>query len=161
MDKIVYITPNFAVTGALKEADFRIVAAMGFRSVINNRPDGEEQGQLSGTDEARLAADYGLGYRFIPAAKLDLFSDHVVSDMQQALGQLDGPILAHCKAGMRSAIAWAAATSHTQPIDEILAKVAAAGFDFDFLRDDFEALILPPPGAADVAEDILALTRAA
>ena len=161
MDKIVYLTPEFAVTGAIDAADFAIIRALGFRSVINNRPDGEEPGQLTGADEAALATSAGLGYRFIPAAKLDLFSDHVVGEMQSALQTLDGPILAHCKAGMRSAIAWAAASSHSQPIDEILDKVAAAGFDFDFLRDDFEALILPPPGAASITEDVLELTRAA
>lgn len=163
MDQIAYLTPDFAVTGTLNEADFRIAAAMGFRSIINNRPDGEEADQLSGTDEARLAAEYGLGYRFIPAAKLDLFSDEVVGEMQSAMKSLKGPILAHCKAGMRSAIAWAAATSHTQPIDDVLAKVAAAGFDFDFLRDDFEALVMPVPAAEHhvARQEPAPLTRAA
>ncbi len=161
MDKIVYITPEFAVTGALAAEDFAAIKALGFGSVINNRPNSEEAGQLSGDDEAALAKSAGLGYRFIPAAKLDLFSDHVVSEMQSALASLDGPVLAHCKAGMRLAIAWAAANSHTQPIDEVLEKVAAAGFDFDFLRDDFEALILPPPGASIATEQAVELTRAA
>lgn len=179
MDKVVYITPNFAVTGALKSADFRLISAMGFRSVLNNRPDGEEDGQLTGADEAALAATFGLGYRFVPAHKLDLFSDQVVAATQDALAALPGPVLAHCKAGMRSAIAWAAAVSHTQPLDDVMAKLAAAGFDFDFLRDDFEALVLPPattaasalavaaalPGAADAvtaaAAEEPALTRAA
>lgn len=146
MDKIVYITPRFAVSGELQPEDFKILRALGFRSVINNRPDGEAPDQLTGADEARLAASAGLDYRFIPAAKLDLFTDHVVQDMRQALAELDGPILAHCKAGMRSAIAWAAASSHEQPLDEVMELVTAAGFDFDFLRDDFEALVLPVAG---------------
>ena len=149
MDKIAYITPRFAVTGALTAADFRLIAAMGFRSVVNNRPDGEEAGQLTGADEAALAAAHGLAYRFIPAPKLELFSDGVVTAMQAALAELPGPVLAHCKAGMRSAIAWSAASSHSQPLDEVMAKVAAAGFDFDFLRDDFEALVLPSATAAE------------
>lgn len=178
MDKVVYITPSFAVTGALKAADFRMIAAMGFRSVLNNRPDGEEANQLTGLDEAALAAEHGLAYRFVPAAKLELFSDGVVAGMQEALSTLPGPILAHCKVGMRSAIAWAAASSHTEPLDDVMSKVAAAGFDFDFLRDDFEALVLPAatpavdapaadtalPGAvaaARSASEAPALTRAA
>lgn len=147
MDRIAYITPRFAVSGALEPEDFATIKALGFRSVINNRPDGEEPGQLTGAEEAALAAAAGLGYRFIPAAKLDLFSDRVVTAMQAALAELEGPVLAHCKAGSRSAIAWAAASSHIQPIDDVLEKVAAAGFDFDFLRDDFESLILPAPAA--------------
>lgn len=162
MDKIVYITPEFAVTGALTAADFAALRGRGFRAVINNRPDGEEPAQLTGSDEAALAAAAGLDYRFIPATKLDLFSDEVVGDMQDALAELDGPVLAHCKAGMRSAIAWAAARSHTLPIDDVLAQLTAAGFDLSFLRDDFEALVLPPPAAVPaVAEEMFALTRAA
>lgn len=154
MDKIVYLTPQFAVSGALEPEDFAAIAALGFRAVINNRPDGEEPAQLTAADEARLAEAAGLGYRFVPAAKLDLFTDGVVGGMRAALDELETPILAHCKAGMRSAIAWAAARSHEAPVDEIVAQLTAAGFDCDFLRDDFEALVLPDAAAAaDAAEE--------
>ena len=40
MNKIVHITPHFAVTGALRP-DFAQAAALGFKSIVSNLPDGE------------------------------------------------------------------------------------------------------------------------
>ncbi|HEX7075926.1 MAG TPA: sulfur transferase domain-containing protein, partial [Hyphomicrobiaceae bacterium] len=78
-------------------------------------------------------------FRHIPAGKQDLFADHVVESMADALNALDGPVLAHCYSGLRSAILWAAASARSQPVDCVLAAVRKAGFDLDFLRDELEA----------------------
>ena len=41
MNKITYITPNFAVTGALQPDDVAEAASLGFKSILSNLPDGE------------------------------------------------------------------------------------------------------------------------
>ncbi|MGD9783622.1 MAG: TIGR01244 family sulfur transferase [Hyphomicrobiaceae bacterium] len=138
MTEIVYITPEFAVTGALGPDDFAEIAGRGFRAIINNRPEGEEEGQLSAQAAAPLAWRHGLVYRHIPAGKLDLFTDAVVGATEDALANLEGPVLAHCKSGLRSAIVWAAARARHIPVDDILAALEGAEFDLDFLRDDLE-----------------------
>ena len=138
MDKIVYLTSSFAVTSALASADFAAAATLGFRAVISNLPDGEEAGQPSGRDEAGHAWRAGLKFAHVPASKLDLFTDTVVEDMAAAVRRLDGPILAHCKSGIRSAIIWAAASARQQPVDCVLETLAKAGFELDFLKDDLE-----------------------
>ncbi len=138
MDRIVYLTPRFAVTGALDNDDFAAVAAAGFKAVINNRPDSEETGQPEARSQAQRAWAAGLQYRHIPASKHDLFIDGVVTGMAEALAAFDGPVLAHCKSGLRSAIVWAAATARTEPVDHVLAQLEAAGFELDFLRDDLD-----------------------
>ncbi|MCB1520552.1 MAG: TIGR01244 family phosphatase [Hyphomicrobiaceae bacterium] len=138
MQDIVYITPNFAVTGSIDADDFARIAELGFKAVINNRPDGEEDGQLSGQTAAPASWRAGLIYRHIPVNKLEMFTDPVVGAMHEALAELDGPVLAHCKSGIRSAIVWAAARSRTQSVDDVLAALEKAEFDLDFLRDDLE-----------------------
>ncbi|MDX2289382.1 MAG: TIGR01244 family sulfur transferase [Hyphomicrobiaceae bacterium] len=138
MNEIVYITPGFAVTGALSEEDFPAVAAAGFRAVINNRPDGEEDGQPDARSQATRAWGAGLQYRHIGASKHDLFTDAVVSNMADALSALEGPVLAHCKSGIRSAIVWAAAAARSQPVGTVLERLDAAGFDLGFLRDELD-----------------------
>ena len=40
MAKIIQLEPDVAVAPQLVEADFAEIAARGFRSVVNNRPDG-------------------------------------------------------------------------------------------------------------------------
>ncbi len=138
MDTIIYITPTFAVTAALAPEDFADVAALGFKGVISNRPDGEEAQQMHGRVEAAHAWRHGLKFAHVPAAKLDLFTDPVVEGMADAIRAIDGPILAHCKSGVRSAIVWAAASARSQSVDCVIAALDAAGFDLDFLRDDLD-----------------------
>ena len=139
MKNIVYITPNFAVTGMPAAEDFETLAALGFKSVISNRPDHEENGQLTGRNEAVLAWRAGLRFLHIPAAKHDLFTDAAVEPMADALNSLEGPIVAHCQTGLRSAILWAAASARSDTVDCVLAALRQAGFALDFLRDDLEA----------------------
>jgi len=138
MNKITQITPHFAVTGALLPEDFAEVAAQGFKAVLSNLPDGESSRHPSGAEEAKLAADAGLGFRHIPATKAEVFSERVVDAMSAALGELQGPVLAHCASGVRSALAWAAAAARSQPAGCVLAVLADAGLDLSAIRDELE-----------------------
>lgn len=138
-DRIVYITPEFAVTGALTAEDFPAIAAAGFRSVISNRPDGEAGATMTARQESVAAWRSGLQFRHVPAAKHELLTDTVVEGMAEAVRRLDGPILAHCLSGQRSAIVWAAASARDGNIDCVLAALTQAGFELSFLRDDLEA----------------------
>lgn len=139
MNRIVPITPLFAVTGHLAQEDFAAAAAAGFRSVISNRPDGESPAYPDSSASAALAAAAGLGFRHIPATKFEVFSDRVVGGMTESLGALPGPVLAHCASGMRSAVAWAAAAARTQDAECVLRAMRAAGFNMDALRDELAA----------------------
>jgi len=155
MNRIVHITPHFAVTGALQPGDFAQAAAQGFKSIVSNLPDGESQAHPTSRQEAQLAADAGLGFRHIPVTKAEVFSDRVVGGMAQALSELEGPVLAHCASGLRSAVAWAAAASRGQSVDAVLAKLAAAGFNLEPIRHDLEDQhdpehVSPIPPALDV-----------
>jgi sulfide:quinone oxidoreductase len=138
MDKVIYITPGFAVTAALAPEDFAEVARLGFKAVVSNRPDREDAGQLTARAEAVHAWRAGLIFRHVPATKHELFTDAVVEGMGDALRALPGPVLAHCKSGLRSAILWAAASARTQPVDCVLAALKAAGFDVEAIRDDLD-----------------------
>jgi len=139
MDTITYITPGFAVTSALAPEDFAAAARLGFRSVLSNRPDSEDDGQLSARQEAVHAWRDGLVFRHVPVAKHDVFTDGAIEAMDRALRDLPGPVLAHCKSGLRSAILWAATSARSQSVDCVLAALAGAGYALDFLRDDLEA----------------------
>lgn len=138
MSKIIQITPSFAVAGQLEPEDFAHAAALGFRTIVNNRPDGEERGQLSAAEGRQAAEENGLAYVHIPATKHDIFTDTVVGQMADVVFAQNGPILAHCKSGQRSAIAWAAAAARGQPVTEVLATLEDAGLDYGFLRDELD-----------------------
>jgi sulfide:quinone oxidoreductase len=138
MNRIAHITPAFAVTGYLERADVAAAAALGFKAIVSNLPDGESARHPSGAEEARLAAEAGLGFRHIPATKHDVFDDRTVEAMGRALSELEGPVLAHCASGLRSALAWAAAAARGQPADCVLAALKAAGFNVEAIRGELE-----------------------
>jgi len=79
----------------------------GITTIINNRPDHEEAGQLT-AEEARTAAQaLGIEYHYLPMINGQPLSDTLVSDFKDALENSDGPVLAHCRSGMRSSFLWA------------------------------------------------------
>ena len=92
----------------------------------------------SAAEEAELAKAAGLGFRHVPATKSEVFSDRVVDGVARAAGELEGPVLAHCASGLRSAIAWAAAAARSQPADCVIAALKTAGFDLAAIRDELE-----------------------
>jgi sulfide:quinone oxidoreductase len=61
------LTPTLSVSPQLSEADLAQAARDGFRAIIDNRPDGEEPGQLSAADMEALAARHGMGFAHVPA----------------------------------------------------------------------------------------------
>ncbi len=146
MKEITHITSEFAVSGALSPGDFPNIAAMGFKSIISNLPDGESQAHPTSHEAAALARRSGLAYRHIPALKIDIFSDRVVDGLDRALRELPRPILAHCLSGQRSAIAWAAVAARREPAESVLAGLKAAGFDLEVIRDDLSAQSDRMPG---------------
>jgi uncharacterized protein (TIGR01244 family) len=154
VNRIVFLSPQFAVTGALRPEDFTTVAAQGFRSVLSNLPDGESSQYPSSTEEARLAASAKLGFRHVSATKSEVLSDRVVEGVNRALTELEGPVLAHCASGLRSAIAWAAAAARSQPAECVIAALKDAGFELAAIQDELQdqsgrAHPLPVPAALD------------
>ena len=136
---LTWITPEFAVTSALAPADLATLAAQGISAIVSNLPDGEDDTQMTAKSEAAHAWRAGLIFRHVPASKHDLFTDVVVEGMGDALRALKGPVVAHCKSGLRSAIIWAAASARSQPVDCVLAALEKAGFDLDLIRDDLDS----------------------
>ncbi|CFX33784.1 conserved protein of unknown function [Candidatus Filomicrobium marinum] len=138
MQTVTHLTPDFAVAGELSDADFEEAAASGFKAIINNRPDGEAPGQPTAASQKAIAEKHGLQYVHIPVNQANIFSDSVVGAMADTLAKLDGPILAHCKSGMRSAIVWAAASARTRPVAEVEKILSQGPFDLSFLHDELE-----------------------
>jgi uncharacterized protein (TIGR01244 family) len=120
LDKVSY------VAGQIMPADIARAAAAGVRTIVNNRPDGEELGQPAGAEIEAAARAAGLGYRHIPIA--GGFSPAQVEAMAQALEA--GPVLAFCKSGTRSTYAWALArASRGAATADLVEAAAAAGYD--------------------------------
>lgn len=139
MVRVKDLTPTLSVAGLLDDAGVRTARDAGFSTIVNFLPDGDTDGQLSSNALEKLATTAGLCYFHAPASKLELFADETLTAAAQAFGSARGKTLAVCASGQRAAIVWAALQARTQPVDDVLHTLKAAGFAFDFIRDDLEA----------------------
>jgi len=104
--QLVSLRPGLSITGGLHRPDIEALARLGVRTIVNNRPDGEDQGQLSAADARRLAEAHGLVYHHIPITAATL-SRADVDAFAAALRDAPTPVVAHCRSGTRSTLLWA------------------------------------------------------
>lgn len=148
MKPVIRIIEDFAVTGALEPADFKAAADMGFKAIISNLPDGESLRHPQSAEAARLAAEAGLAYVYIPIMKFELLSERVQRETIAALRSLEGPVLAHCFSGMRSAMAWGVSAARFQDAGDVVATLAKSGFNAQPLQDELAAMKTEDAAAA-------------
>ncbi|MEP7187387.1 MAG: TIGR01244 family sulfur transferase [Rhodanobacter sp.] len=125
------LSNQLSVTAQIEAVDVATLAAKGFRSIINNRPDGESGDQPSSAILAAAAKKAGLDYRYIPVVSGQLQQAQVQA-FESALSEMSAPVLAFCRTGTRSSTLWALQAAGTA--DAILASASAAGYDLSALR---------------------------
>ena len=95
-------TDKFSTAPQLGPEDMAEVAALGFRTVINNRPDGEAgPSQASSEAIARAAESVGLTYVHLPVVSGQI-TELQARQFAELLALKPGPILAFCRSGARS-----------------------------------------------------------
>ena len=134
MSKVIQLEPDIAVAPQLVAADFAGLAARGFRSVVNLRPDGEAPDQLPAAQAAAVARRHGLAFRYLPVRSLNVTDDDVVGAFTRLMDELPGPILFYCGSSMRCATLWVQAAAPQLGVDAVLAVARNAGYELDFLR---------------------------
>ncbi len=106
MSQLFPLAPGVSVAGRLDRADIDALAATGVRTIINNRPDGEDPGQLAAASARRIAEAHGIAYHHIPITAATL-SRADVDAFAAVLRDGPEPVVAHCRSGTRSALLWA------------------------------------------------------
>lgn len=97
------IAADVCVAGQLSPEAMAEVARLGFRSVVNNRPDfeaGPAQPTHAAIEAAAIAA--GLQYRFLPVASA-VQTPADAAAMATLAAELPRPMLLFCRSGARSA----------------------------------------------------------
>ncbi|WP_027488014.1 TIGR01244 family sulfur transferase [Allorhizobium undicola] len=95
------INEEYSVSGQIQPADLDEIKAMGFKSIVCHRPDGEEAGQPSFAEVEARAKELGLAIRHIPVGPMGVTPDAVAA-MVDALDDFERPMLGYCRSGARS-----------------------------------------------------------
>lgn len=121
---MIALTPLFAVAPQIDASDIPAIAAQGVKTIVCNRPDGEEWGQPSGAELRAAAVAAGLDYVDIPVGPAG-FSAEQITALRQVLDRGE-PVLAFCRSGTRSTFLWALTSAARGEDPAALAQAAAA-----------------------------------
>jgi uncharacterized protein len=95
-------TDQFGTLGQITPEDVYEIARQGYKSIINNRPDGEGGvSQPLSSDIEAAAKALGLHYAYLPVVSGQITLEQA-QEMARLLKTLPGPILAFCRSGARS-----------------------------------------------------------
>jgi uncharacterized protein (TIGR01244 family) len=123
------VTDELSVAPQISVADVAEAARQGFRTIINNRPDGEDPSQPASAEIEAAAEAAGLTYVHIPVRGSPGPAE--VEAVREVVDAAEGPVLAFCRSGTRSIVTWSIgqAMSGAVPRGELVSLGRAAGYD--------------------------------
>lgn len=123
------VTDDFSVAPQIGLSDVAEVVRLGFTTLINNRPDGEDPAAPQDAEIEAAAKAAGLEYAYIPVRATAGPAD--VEAMRQAVDAAAGPVLAYCRSGNRSIVTWSIgqAMSGAMSRGELVSLAREAGYD--------------------------------
>lgn len=126
------LTAELAVSPQIDPEDLQQLAQLGFTAVIDNRPDSEIGESHQSHRMAASAADAGLAFHYLPIEPGGL-GPAQVRQLREIISATDGKVLAYCRSGTRSVMAWALGQAGDQSASEIIEAAAQAGFDLSHI----------------------------
>lgn len=99
------IAENIYISGFLNPELLRkLIKDLNISTVINNRPDGEEIGQMTSDEVRRLCQEHDIEYHYIPITSFSSITQSDKEDFMDIVLKTPGDknILAFCRSGRRS-----------------------------------------------------------
>ncbi|HEX7947988.1 MAG TPA: TIGR01244 family sulfur transferase [Phenylobacterium sp.] len=123
------VTDDFTTAPQISVADVAEAARQGFKTVINNRPDGEDPAQPSAAQIEAAAKAAGLAYFHIPVRGGP--TPDQVEQTKAILAEAETPVLAFCRSGTRSIVTWSLSQAEIgeRTPAELVGLGRAAGYD--------------------------------
>jgi uncharacterized protein (TIGR01244 family) len=121
------LSDSLTVSGQITPAAVAEIAAAGYKVLINNRPDGEENGQPGSAEIAAAAEAAGMEYHYLPVTGLDFPGEHL-QEMSDLFDDADRPAFAFCRTGTRCSNLWVL-SREPEEREQAAAVARKIGFD--------------------------------
>ena len=143
------ISPFYSISAQISVPDVGAAASLGFKAIINNRPDGESDDQPAAVDIERAAAAQGLDYRHVPVRSGQI-TDADIEAFRTAMSEVTGPVLGFCRTGQRSISLWSLLEAEHMASASLIEVARDAGYDISSLQERLQARLAArtAPGAA-------------
>ena len=126
------IINDYVVSDQITEEDIEQLKEAGFKTIFCNRPDNEEQNQVTVKSIQDKAIESGLDFIHQPVIGGQI-SQNDIDQFSDYYDAAEKPIFAYCRTGTRSSMLWALSESGKRSIDEILRLTSAAGYNLSNL----------------------------
>ena len=133
------LSDQLSVSPQIALDDISKLSALGFKSVICNRPDKESDDQPAMQDIEQAVIAAGLIWQHQPVVSGNI-NDQDVEDFAQLLAKLPQPVFAFCRTGTRCSILWALSQTNKMSVDDILEATANAGYNLNDQQARLESL---------------------
>jgi sulfide:quinone oxidoreductase len=104
--RIGQLSDRFYVSGQIAADHVAVLAEHGFKTIVNNRPDGEQWGQPTSDEIAAAAAEHGIDYVFLPVRSNGVVPADVEAFIAAREKMQEGPVLLFCRTGARCTMLW-------------------------------------------------------
>lgn len=133
------LTDQLSVSPQIALEDISKLSALGYKSVICNRPDKESDDQPVMLEIESAVKEAGLIWQHQPVISGNI-TDQNVEDFSKLIESLPKPIFAFCRTGTRCSILWALSQANKMSIDDILDTAAEAGYNLNGQQARLETL---------------------
>ncbi|MCB9992339.1 MAG: TIGR01244 family phosphatase [Hyphomicrobiaceae bacterium] len=130
--EIIRINDHVSVSPQIAVEDVAILKQAGFVTIVNNRPDGEEEDQTPGAEIRKAVEAAGLKYVEIPMGRQGV-NAQMIEETRNVLDNSQGPVFCYCRSGTRSTTLWALSQAGRMPAEEIIQAAADAGYNIRHL----------------------------
>lgn len=125
--KPITLAEHIAVSEQVVPGEIAEIAAMGYKVLVNNRPDGEAPGQPASTELEAAARAEGLAYYYLPVTAMD-FPGPDAATLKNVFSNPAHPVFAFCRTGTRCANLWVV-TRDEDAREASFNSAQALGFD--------------------------------
>lgn len=148
------VTNYVSVSPQIQPEDVKTLAEQGFKSIICNRPDGEDPDQPNFAEIEAEAKKYDIDAVYLPVVSGKV-TDEDAEQFKGKLRELPTPLLAYCRSGTRSITLWSLVQANYRDTSEILEMTKAAGYDMSGVVRRIINGGKTPTESADISHDIV------
>ncbi len=103
--QVYKVTEEFTVSGQISVTDVALIKASGFKTIMCNRPDGEEFGQPMAETIKKAAEDHKMKFYYLPLGRVAI-TDELLEEFRGVVNGDNGAVFAYCRSGNRCAMLW-------------------------------------------------------
>jgi len=135
--EVKQISPFLSVSPQIYPAHIERLAARGFKTIINNRPDNEADDQPLQAELAKEAARHGILFINIPIIPGQI-TEANIREFGKELFRVQGPVLAFCRSGTRSTCLWGMHEARHMGSDSIINFAGTIGYDLSGQKEHLD-----------------------